>query len=160
LFNFLKKKKNPLESIPSDVSVPNDEEMKYSFLSNQDLPKGFIYPTSFIKYIKYDTEVKELEPYILFRDQDDVQTFNRVVKEQYPSRVLVPFGKDNYSDDVFCFDGTDTSGNPKVYIVHTYASPGWEDKGYVKDFSAWLQFAQEAHDAYKKQREEEENHGD
>jgi hypothetical protein len=148
-----------LRSILSDTSVSNDEEMMYYFLTKQVLPKGFIYPESFIKYIKYDTEVKELEPYILFRSKDRTQTFNRVVKEQYPSRTLVPFGKDNNSDDVFCFDGTDISGNPKVYIVHTYASPGWEDKGYVEDFTAWLTFAQEAHDAYEKQREEEENYG-
>ena len=155
MFDFFKKKnKKTIDQVSFDTSVEVGEEMDHYFLTENDLPKNFVYPESFVKYIKYDTEVKELEPYILFRNKDDTQTFNGVVKEQYPSRVLVPFGKDNYSDDVFCFDGTDISGNPKVYIVHTYASPGWEDRGYVEDFNAWLRFAQEAQDAYVKQREE------
>jgi len=151
MFNFFKKKKKPVESISPDIY---DEEKNYCFLAKQDLPEGFIYPESLIYYEEYNKERAELEPYIIF-GANSAQTFNRVVKEQYPSRVLVPFGKDNYSDDVFCFDGTDISGNPKVYIVHTYASPGWEDRGYVEDFTAWLRFAQEAQDAYVKQREEE-----
>lgn len=158
MFNFFRKKKKPLKSISSDTPVPHDEEMNYGFLVKADLPKGFKYPKSFIEYEKYNKKRVELEPYIIFGTKS-AETFNRVVKEQYPSRVLVPFGKDNNSDDVFCFDGTDTSGNPKVYIVHTYASPGWEDKGYVEDFTAWLKFAQEAQDTYIEQREEVENYG-
>ncbi len=157
MFGFLKRKEK--EPKPSDTSTINDSEMKYYFLLNKDLPKGFRYPESFVNYLRYDTEIKELMPYILFRNEKSVKTFNRIVKEQYPKRVLVPFGKDNESDDVFCFDGKDTSGNPKVYIVHTYASPGWEDRGELKDFNAWLAFAQEAHDAYEKQKEEDENYG-
>jgi len=156
MFGFLKRK----EKTPkvSNDALGAKAEAKYCFLPESDLPKGFLYPKSLIQYEKYNNEKLELEPYVIF-SLISAQTFNRIVKEQYPKRVLVPFGKDNESDDVFCFDGKDTSGNPKVYIVHTYASPGWENRGELKDFNAWLAFAQEAHDAYEKQKEEDENYG-
>ena len=124
----------------------------YYFFPENELPKGFKYPESYIKYMKYDSELKELDPYILFRRDEGIKLWSKILKEQYPTRNLIPIGKDNNSDDVFCFDGDDTSGDPKVYIVHTFASPGWEDRGYLKNFGEWLKFSQKVKEEYEKER--------
>jgi hypothetical protein len=40
---------------------------------------------------------------------------------------------------VACFDGSDTSNNPKVLHIHSFCSPGWEHRGEANGFSEWLQ---------------------
>lgn len=123
------------------------------------LPKGFKYPESFLKIVnvKNIKDVPYPEPYYFLGEfPDSLRTWDKVIKKQYPKRVLIPFAKDENTDDVFCFDGTDTSGNPKVYQVHTYASEGWEDRGYWDSFDDWYEEIKQISDEYKKEMEEGE----
>ena len=69
--------------------------------------------------------------------------------------MSVPFAHWYCSDDIACFDGADTSGNPKVYFVHAFASSGWEDRGDVDNFDEWLKIAQKDSEEYKKERKED-----
>jgi hypothetical protein len=78
----------------------------------------------------------------------------RTLQEQFPYRTLVPFAKTGASDDVACFDGTDTSGDPKVLLIHTFCSPGWEDRGSVDNFDEWLKAVEEKSRQFKLEREE------
>ena len=71
------------------------------------------------------------------------------ISNQYPSRKLVPFAKINYSDDIACFDASVNSNDPIVHYVHSYASPGWEDRGSVKNFDEWLKLALKDSEIYK-----------
>jgi choline dehydrogenase-like flavoprotein len=67
----------------------------------------------------------------------------------YPARKLIPFAYESGTDDCSCFDAATPSSNPRVYFVHAYASPGWEDRGYANDFSDWLNIAEEAAAAWR-----------
>lgn len=107
----------------------------------EDHFKTFKYPRSFLTLIDTNTlnEVPYYEPiYFLGEMKNWTKDWNTIIKKQYPKRKVIPFAKDGRNDDVFCFDATDTSGDPKVYIVHTFASPGWEDRGSFNNFDEWL----------------------
>lgn len=61
------------------------------------------------------------------------------LKNLYPSRNVFPFAKRWANDDVACFDLDDFSGDPKVCIIHAFASPGWEDRDEFPSFDAWME---------------------
>lgn len=109
-------------------------------------PRGFVTPPRFDE-ILHMVDPPDIDPWWwVFEFHDSLKFWSQTIKEQYPSRPpLVPFAKHGGSDDVFCFDGTDTTGNPRVYIVHTFASAGWEDRGYWDDFDAFMEEADEVH---------------
>ena len=124
--------------------------MSYYFYTPEMLPQGFKYPNSFVDYVS-QLNVPYLEPWwFLGEFPDSANSWFSEIKKQYPSRVLVPFSKRGDTDDVCCFDGTDTTGNPKVYYVHTFASPGWEDRGFVQDFDEWLSVTIKHSEEWKK----------
>ena len=130
----------------------------YELLEDK-IPKDFKYPQSFLNIIniKNIKDIPYPEPYyFLGKFPDHIKWWHKTIKEQYPTRNLIPFAKDEETDDVFCFDGTDTSGNPKVYMVHTFASPGWEDRGYWDNFDDWYEDILENSKEYKKEMQEDE----
>lgn len=57
------------------------------------------------------------------------------LKKLYPQRNLIPFAENNYNDDIACFDAY--SGE-KVLIIHTYASPGFEQRKEYENIWYWL----------------------
>lgn len=129
--------------------------MKRYLSSKQELSCHFEYPSSFLEMIAEDV-ICDLDPWWFLCEFEGVSDqWLKEIRNQYPLRSLVPFAKVSYSDDVACFDGVDTSGDPKVYYVHAFASPGWEDKGYVANFDAWLKNAREESVQYKKEQTDE-----
>jgi hypothetical protein len=42
---------------------------------------------------------------------------------------------------VTCFDGSDTSNDPKVLYIHGFCSPAWEQRGEASNFMEWLRKA-------------------
>lgn len=124
--------------------------------SEQQLPECFAFPESFLHVVSAN-EMADLEPWwFICEFKDSVEYWLPEIQKQYPNRSLIPFAKYSHTDDIACFDGTDTSGDPKVYYVHAYASPGWEDRGSVSNFDEWLQLAQEESARYKAERVEDE----
>jgi hypothetical protein len=94
--------------------------------------------------------IPDIDPwYFIFEFKESSSFWMIEVKRQYPSRTLVPFAKVNCSDNIVCFDGEDTSGVPKVYYIHTFASVGWEDRGYADNFIEWLKMARLESARYK-----------
>jgi hypothetical protein len=62
------------------------------------------------------------------------------LKKRYPSRNLFCFAKKIGTDDIACWE----EGNvDKVFIVHDFASPGWERRQIFEDFNKWYQWALE-----------------
>lgn len=111
--------------------------MRYLF-ERELLPDTFMYPQSYIEFTSQEN-IPDLEPWWFLCEHEETARFwIEEIAKQYPSRTLIPFAKIEDTDDVACFDGLDTSGNPKVFYVHTFASPGWEDRGAVENFDAWL----------------------
>ena len=123
------------------------------YLYDHEKPEGFVYPKSFLKEIGQDP-VFDWEPWEYMGRQKDLTVwwFN-TLKEQYPDRLLIPFAKVLYQDDIACFDGNDHSGDPVVHYVHSFASPGWEDHGNVKNFDAWLENTKKEHYEWKADQE-------
>jgi hypothetical protein len=75
------------------------------------------------------------------------------LRKQFPLRILVPFAKHGGSEDVACFDGSDTSGDPKVFYIHSFCSPGWEYRGEKNSFAEWLQLTEIEAKEFKTQEE-------
>ncbi|MCR1000739.1 SMI1/KNR4 family protein [Serratia rubidaea] len=130
--------------------------MAYYLYSKEELPSGFKYPLSFLEIVSKE-DVLDLDPWwFLYEFEDFAKQWLFEIKKQYPTRQLVPFAKTSYSDDIVCFDGSDESGEPKVFFVHAFASPGWEDRGSVSNFDEWLKIAKEESAQYKADRAESE----
>jgi hypothetical protein len=102
------------------------------------MPNSFRLPTTFLSLVNQE-RLPTLEPWwFLCIDSEIALFWLDTLRKQYPDRNLIPFAKMSDSDDLACFDGADISGNPKVLYVHAYTSPGWEQRGEVRDFQAWL----------------------
>jgi hypothetical protein len=108
----------------------------------------FSYPEKFLEYCHIASRL-DLYPWYIFDDERIANAWMEIVREWYPTRSLVPFARDeSIGDDIVCFDGADKTGQPKVHFVHCFATIGWEDRGHVKDFDAWLKIAKKESDEY------------
>ena len=124
--------------------------------SSDELPEGFQFPPTFLEIINQEA-ILDLDPWwFLCEFEKSAKYWLYEMKNQYPTRQLIPFAKLSYSDDVACFDGSDTSGNPKVYYVHAFASAGWEDRGYTDNFTEWLKIARLESARYKAEQANDE----
>lgn len=122
-------------------------EYKY-FLNADNLPEGFIYPNTYSNLVL--TKDIRIEPWHFYYSEKTLKFHYNGLKERYPDRTLVPFARRGDNDDVACFDGTDISGDPRVIIIHDWASPGWENRGEFKNFLEWLECAKQESEEWKK----------
>ncbi|EMB3081996.1 SMI1/KNR4 family protein [Providencia rettgeri] len=124
--------------------------------SLDELPKGFKFPRTFLEIINQEV-ILDLDPWwFLCEFEKFAKYWLLEMKNQYPTRKLIPFAKLSYSDDIVCFDGDDTSGDPKVFYVHAFASAGWEDRGYTDNFTEWLKIARLESARYKAEQANDE----
>jgi hypothetical protein len=115
--------------------------MEPYLFQDQDLPQGFIFPGAFVRILS-DSKIPYYEPWwFLNKFPDEAAGWLDMLRRYFPSRVLVPFAKYGIYDRVVCFDGTDVSGDPRVFYVNAGATPGWEDWGGEVNFAAWLERA-------------------
>ncbi len=100
-------------------------------------------------------EWPDIHPWMwLLKVQGSAEFWAATLREQFLYLVLVPFAKDKLSDDVFCFAGNDTSGDPAVLVIHGFTTPGWEYRGMWRSFSDWYLDAQQQHVAWLREEEE------
>lgn len=119
------------------------------------LPSGFEFGQEFLEIITQD-KLPDIDLWWFFCSSDNyIDYWCEEIKKLYPDRLLIPFANWRYSDDIVCFDGSDISGDPKVYYIHAFASPGWEERGSVANFNEWFKLAQEESARYKIERAEE-----
>jgi hypothetical protein len=99
------------------------------------LPVEFNFPMEFRKIIELN--IVNIEPWYIM-NAERIETRINGLKEKYPSRCLIPFAKRDDNDDVACFE---LGQDKKVFIVHDYASPGWEQHKIFEDFWSWFRKA-------------------
>ncbi len=107
-------------------------------LEKKDLPEWFNYPFSLLKLIKNDCI--DFGPWQLL-DGELLQIRHSGLIKRYPYRKLIPFARRVDSDDMACFDVAEPSDDPKVIIIHDFASPGWEGREEYDNFDSWLEAA-------------------
>ena len=112
---------------------------KRSNVGAVSMPPAFRFPPEFTAWVQQGGP-KELSWWDVL-DVENREAWFQILRKWYPSRSLVPFAKFVANDDVACFDGADTSGNPLVHYVHSFADSGWEDRGSVPSFDHWLEDA-------------------
>ncbi|PMY38299.1 hypothetical protein C1Y35_17690 [Pseudomonas sp. GW456-L14] len=106
------------------------------------------FPKSFVDFINKDPKA-DLEPWwLLAYKEGKINSWHKTLKQLYPKRALIPFAKFSANDDIACFDGEDLSENPKVLIIHAYASEGWEHHSTFTDFNSWLSEALKTRDKW------------
>ena len=107
-------------------------------LSDKNVPEGFIFPAKYLEFMASDPH-PILGPWWFLCEYPKYADFwLNQMQTQYPSRQLVPFAKMENTDDLACFDASIKTDDPIVFYVHANASPGWEDRGHVKNFEEWL----------------------
>lgn len=105
-------------------------------LSVEDLPRGFWYPSSFIRVVELG--LTNLEPWHIL-EGSRLRERKQGLVERFPARALIPFAIRQDNDDVACWDLA--RGSKKVVVIHDFSSAGWEDRAEFPDFFAWLRQA-------------------
>ena len=110
---------------------------KYLF-EDYSLPSNFKFPQSYLNLM--EKGLPDINPWWwLAPHKNSAVYWADTLRNQFPLRMLVPFAKHGGSDDVACFDGSDSTGNPKVLYIHSFCPPGWEHKDEASSFAEWMQ---------------------
>jgi hypothetical protein len=106
-------------------------------LPERQRPSWLEYPHSFCRIV--EQALVHITPWHLLEAQRAVVHFKGLA-ERYPTRELFPFAYRQDNDDVACWsNGT----GEKVFIIHDFASPGWEDEAVFDDVWTWFRAAVE-----------------
>jgi hypothetical protein len=111
--------------------------MPFSPYASKLLPTGFRYPSAYLEFAE-SAAPDALYPW-WFIDADSKAGELSWAVSQRSKRSLIPFAKTDEHDDIACFDGDDTSGNPRI-LMRT-STP---DRSYhFESFTHWLRKAQQ-----------------
>lgn len=106
-------------------------------LTEIEWPQGFSYSRQFKRVAAL--WLTDLEPWYLLEGKPLRATMADLA-EKYPQRKLVPFARRQDNDDVACWQvGTDD----EVFVIHDFASSGWEQRAHFAGFYDWLRRAVE-----------------
>jgi hypothetical protein len=111
--------------------------MLFDLLSDKELPPGFNYPKAF--QIHCRTGLTDLEPWHIFGGRP-LRDAMAGLSQRYPTRMLIPFARRQDKDDIACWQ---VGSNEDVFIIHDFASPGWEERDRFPSFYDWLRRAVE-----------------
>lgn len=106
-------------------------------LTEKELPAGFEYPREFLRIV--ELKILDIEPWYLLQGKP-LRDVLAGLAERYSDRKLIPFARRQDNDDVACWQ---SSSNREVYIIHDFASPGWEEHGKFPGFYEWFRRAVE-----------------
>ena len=110
---------------------------KFDLLSETELPNGFKYPSQFHHIV--DLGLTDLEPWYVLEGKPLRDTIAGLA-QRYPSRTLIPFARRQDNDDIACWQ---FGKNEEIFIIHDFASPGWEQRSTFPSFYDWLRRAVE-----------------
>lgn len=106
-------------------------------LPPSERPEWVNYPHSFCRLV--DQSLIHLTPWHIMEGQRALTHFQGLAT-RYPTRNLFPFAYRQDNDDVACW----VKGmGEKVFIIHDFASPGYEDEGAFENVWAWFRSAVE-----------------
>jgi len=104
-------------------------------LPPNERPSWLEYPRSFRRLV--DQGLVHITPWHLL-EAEQARVDLRGLRERYPSRELFPFARRQDNDDVACWaQGT----GERVFVIHDFASPGWENEGNFDDVWSWFRAA-------------------
>ena len=93
------------------------------------------YPQGYIK-------LKELHlidfEYWYFIPDNQVDKRFMGMKERFPNRKYIPFARRDDCDDIACFE---SGKGETVFIIHDYASDGYEERKRYNDIWEWVRDA-------------------
>ena len=98
-------------------------------------PEWFEYPTEFQRLVAQG--ILSFEPWVLLRGQEFSQRLAGLAK-RYPGSELVPFARRIDCDDVACWE---RDAGETIFVVHDFASPGYETRKTFPDFWTWFRAA-------------------
>lgn len=109
--------------------------MRIELLNENELPDDFTYPDSIKRIVELglvdlDVWCFMLKEHTLIRLQG--------LKERYPNRNLIPFARRGDNDDIACFE---IGQGEKVYIIHDFASSGYEQREIFNCVWDWFKYA-------------------
>ena len=64
--------------------------------------------------------------------------YSKDLKKRYPKRSLIPFAIRTDCDDIACWDIAKANDCEKIYVIHDFASEGWEEQCEYKKFQDWF----------------------
>lgn len=94
--------------------------------------EGFTFPEAFWKILELNLVDYEFW-YIM--DAEQIQQRRTELLQRYPNRNLIPFARRDNNDDIACFE---MNHGERVFIVHDYASEGWERRQEFDAFWSWF----------------------
>lgn len=108
--------------------------MAFATFSKEALPPGFKYPEAFLALAEGESAFDEIYPWWFF---DATTVVGQQVARHIDEKGLVPFAKTDLYDDIACFIGSDTSGNPPILVL---CSADDRSYGYAS-YQQWLEAA-------------------
>ena len=98
-------------------------------------PAWLEYPHSFCRLIEQG--LIHLNPWHVM-EATEALVHARRLAELYPERELFPFAYRQDNDDVACWSSGE---GERVFVIHAFASPGWENEAEFSDVWAWFRSA-------------------
>ncbi len=97
-----------------------------------DYAIGFHYPDAYVRATEQG--LPDVRPWA-FLDFAFAVDYAGRLKQRYPQRDLFPFARRIDCDEIACWEIGD---GERVFVVHDFTTPGWEDCGWCDDFDDWL----------------------
>lgn len=101
-------------------------------LKQEELPDIFKYPEEFLQIVNQG--LIDFKPWIIMSG-DYLHDRYQGLKERYKKSVLIPFARRLDNDDLACWNIEDLT---KVFIIHDFASEGWEKRKTFNSFWEWF----------------------
>jgi len=101
-------------------------------LDESERPQNFVYPKSLMKLVELQLTNFNIW---YFMDKKSIKIRREGMRKRYPQRDLVPFARRGDCDDVACFE---VGKGEQVFIVHDFASSGYEQREIYANVWEWL----------------------
>jgi hypothetical protein len=95
-------------------------------------PKWLVYPQPFLRIVEQG--IIHITPWHIL-EADRAIVHHQGLTGRYPARQLFPFAYRQDNDDVACWS---KDMGEEVFVIHDFASPGFENEGRYEDFWSWF----------------------
>ena len=111
--------------------------------SPAQLPEGFRYPQRLIEIAQNNEQLGSGTWWLIHETPGYALLCLEHTQRTFPDKPLIPFAKSDDENILACFDGEDTSDNPRIYFDIFKETPAvnWEQR-YSIPFTDWLSQAQ------------------
>ncbi|RYG86254.1 hypothetical protein EON77_04105 [bacterium] len=104
-------------------------------LSEEERPAWLSYPRSFHRIV--EQSLIDLRPWHVLTCKLALRRFEGLVN-RYPDRQLFPFAYRQDNDELVCWS---KGHGEKVFLIHDFASPGFEEEAVFDNLWGWFREA-------------------